>query len=238
MSQAVTFAQAIGEFLSEFRDEYNLTLDQVARTARKYGASWSASSVRNIELGKATTSLPNLICLALALGELSDRELTLSDLLGEAREIDGPSFLGIHPVRRGAIDRILGDTPVVLDASDDFVGTDIMLDGVIDLLQSPSVSQSLSQLKSDMPAGYRVGGHPAFKDSPPSLAEERAAAKLGIRPAALRTWAHHLWGISLEEEASRRAEVRAQESGRAVTAQARGAMTRELLTEIQQAWEE
>ena len=58
-----------------------------------------------------------------------------------------------------------------------------------------------------------------------SLAEERAAKKLGISIAQLRQLALDLWARSLEEESSRRA-------GTDSTPQARGRATRVLVDEI------
>jgi hypothetical protein len=70
---------------------------------------------------------------------------------------------------------------------------------------------------------------PASRNSttgdPGSLAEERAAKKLGISTAQLRKLALNLWAHSLEEESSRRA-------GSDSTPQARGRVTRLLVDEL------
>ncbi|TFC62402.1 hypothetical protein E3O62_03795 [Cryobacterium sp. TMT2-15-1] len=69
------------------------------------------------------------------------------------------------------------------------------------------------------------------KDDAGSLAEERAAKKLGISIAQLRQLALDLWARSREEESSRRA-------GTDSTPQTRGRATRVLVDEIRGSMEE
>ncbi|MHB1328059.1 MAG: hypothetical protein ACYC2K_07640 [Gemmatimonadales bacterium] len=64
-----------------------------------------------------------------------------------------------------------------------------------------------------------------------SLAESRAAKKLGVRPLEIQQRAIALWGRSLEAEALDRA-------GADSTPQARGRVTRVLVDEIRESMEE
>lgn len=87
-----SFASAVGRFLLQTRSRYDLTLDQIAQAGRDYGATWSASSVRNIEKGQASLTLTNLLVLGLAIGRVTGKPVTLTDLLGDAEVFDLPSF--------------------------------------------------------------------------------------------------------------------------------------------------
>lgn len=70
----------------------------------------------------------------------------------------------------------------------------------------------------------------SHRNSAGSLAEERAAKKLGISTTRLRQLADDLWGRALEEESSRRVRPGS-------TPQARGRVTRILVDELRAALE-
>lgn len=230
MNDPITLSQAVGRFLSEFRNSHGLTLDQIARTARDFGAKWSPSSVRNIENGQAVTSLQNLLSLGLALNELTNKQLTLSDLLGDAEVVEGPTGLDL-PVYRSWIDRALSGSPLVFED----IGTDLY--GAVDLAADtlePFLNR-IQKISSEVPAGVKLGELRNIQNRPVTLAEERAAQKVGISALSLQIWAQSLWGQSLEEEASARADARSKITAKPVTAQTRGAMTRQLLKELHEA---
>lgn len=91
-------------------------------------------------------------------------------------------------------------------------------------------SNMLEQLIDD----YQEPPEPDWDDEeeihPPSLAEQRAAKKLGLSPAELQHRAEDLWGWGLEDESAHRA-------GPGSTPQARGRVTRLLVGEIRTAIE-
>lgn len=236
MSSVTTLASAVGSFLTDFRKEHNLTLDQIARTAREFGVSWSASSVRNIESGKAVISLPNLLALSLSLVELTGAEIRLVELFGNPEGYLVPSFKG-RPLSREWLGRILAGDPVVVGYSD-VVDRDAyaaereaeMLDYADafkldhELFGPPTDSASMHE-SIDRLGSYREV----------SLAEERAAARLKITPPVLKVWATYLWQNTLEEEATKRAKELAAKNGKPLTAQLRGSMTRQLIVELRRA---
>ena len=191
MPSAPSLPAAVGAFVAQMREEHELTFDQIARTARQFGANWSASSVRNIERGQATLTLPTLMHLALALSGPAGRPLRLIDLLGDAKTV---AFGRGIDLTREAFERALSGEPVTLTPDD------------------------LSEVQHHR---KEVGGQPA------SLAEQRAAHKLGIDAPRLQRLALELWQKPLEDEARRRA-------GEGSTPQARGRVTRLLLDEIRQ----
>lgn len=241
MTEPKTIPDAVGAYVSRVRREHRLTLDQIAGAARSCGASWSASSVSNIERGQASLTLPTLLFLALALGNLMGRPLTLSNLLGDA-EILALSADDRHPVKRSWVDAALRGEEVTMSPDTGAVVIDTESDDELDETLEDEVLAKMSETR-----GREIS--PAEKDGqvnqlieqsqmPPeptrrtsnrsaagSLAEERAAKKLGITTARLRQLAHELWARSLEAEALTRAGVDS-------TPQARGRVTRVLVEEI------
>lgn len=247
MSEPITIPATVAAFVSRIRREHGLTLDQIAGAARSNGANWSASSVSNIERGQASLTLPTLLFLALALGDLTGRPLTLSDLLGDARAIALMAD-GRCSVKRTWVDAALKGGQVAMrdhqrieslgiendnDVDEEFEeevlrkmretrGREMTrverLDQVDQLLEQSQLAPEPTRRISDRgPAG--------------SLAEVRAAKKLGISTARLRQLAHDLWARPLEDEASRRA-------GPGTTPQSRGRVTRVLVDEIRESMKE
>ena len=244
MSETETIAATVGAFVSQVRREHGLTLDQIARAARSYGASWSASSVSNIERGQASLTLPTLLLLALALGDLLERPLTLSALLGEVEVLTLVSG-GQHPVKRSWVDGVLKGAEVTMssvdrvdrvdrvDTEDDHEVDEKLEDEVLRKMRETRGREATRAERSDQVAHLLdqsqmppepATRNPAWGDAG-SLAEERAAKKLGISLDRLRQLAVGLWARSLEEESSRRA-------GPDSTPQARGRVTRVLVDEM------
>ena len=241
MSKILTISAAVGAFVSQARREHGLTLDQIATAARAFGASWSASSVRNIERGQASLTLPTLLLLALALGDLLGRPLTLSNLLGDAEVLTLVAGEE-NPIRRSWVDAAVSGAEVtirpdkridVLDTESDFEMDEEFEDEVLREMhkmrgqamtraqQHDQVAQLLEQSQMPREPAVMVPG----KGDAGSLAEERAAKKLGVSTLRLKQFAQDLWGRPLEVEALSRV-------GANSTPQARGRVTRVLVDEI------
>lgn len=199
--ESVSYKEAVAAYVRTFRKSRGLTLDDIAKTGRAFGASWSMSSIQAIECGRSALTLPTLIHLALALGHLSGTPLKLVDLLGPAAAVDNPTAAPQgQPVPLSWVERALaGDT----------------------------VEMTVADYQDARRASAAVGlcrdsGTPAA-----SLAEKRAANKLALTVRELQERAIQCWGRSLEEEALNRA-------GQDRTPQARGRVTRILVSEIGQ----
>lgn len=238
MRESETISVAVGAFVSQMRRERGLTLDQIARAARSYGASWSASSVSNIERGQASLALPTLLLLALALGDLLGRPLTLSALLGDAEVLTLVSG-GLNPVKRSWVDGVLRGAEVTrnsvepVDAGNDYKA-DWEFEAEVSRKMGEMHGRGLTPAEEDdrfaqLLDQSQMPPEPATrnptKGNAGSLAEERAAKKLGISIVRLRQLALDLWTRSLEEESFRRA-------GSDSAPQARGRVTRVLVDEI------
>lgn len=208
----MTLTDAVAKFLREQRQTHGLTLDQIAGAARERGATWSSSTVSNLERGQATLGLPVLIYLALALGSMTGRELTIADLLGDAESI--ALTPNSAPVDREWLDSVLRGA--ALKPSTEAVAIDYAEKSHMD-----GIRAARDHVDPINERGVALV----------SLAEERAAKKLDTYPEEVQAWSEHLWGMSLEQESARRA-------GPGTTPQKRGRITRNLIQEIAQARDE
>jgi len=238
---AITYSEAVGSFVRSYRQAHGITMESVALAGREYGATWSLSSVQAIEAGKAAPTLPALLMLALTLGKLSGQPLRLADLMGAADNFARPYMLSEEqPVRRSWVEGVLAGDPVVLTEADyvhaerrgDAGGGDGADPGAFsgEALAAASRYDHVDAMWEAM----NEPPDPLSRTRPqrvgPSLAESRAAKKLGIPPLELQRMAIRLWGRGLEEEAQERA-------GLASTPQARGRVTRVLIEEARAALE-
>lgn len=237
----MAYAEAVGGFLAAYRRRHGITLEAIATVGRDYGATWSLSSVQAIERGKAAPTVPTLLTLALALGKLSGEPLRLADLLGAAELLERPYELREdQPVRREWVNRVLSGAPIALEDGDYAhvgaapIGGDHEWDEELEMaaLEHMRVhgrkSESYDQVDAQWGAMTEVPDRDTRQSArrpSVSLAESRAAKKLGMRPPLLQQYAARLWGHSLEAEALLRA-------GEDSTPQARGRVTRVLIDEL------
>jgi transcriptional regulator with XRE-family HTH domain len=199
--ESPSYEEAVAAFVRSFRKARGLTLDAVARAGREFGATWNASSIQNIERGQASLTIPTLMYLALALGHLSGKPLKLIDLLGPIAGVDDPTVVPRgRVVPLSWVERALSGGDVEL--TDD------------DYQQARRASAAVNLCRDS-------GALSA------TLAETRAAKKLGLTTGELQQQAIRHWGRSLEEEALDRA-------GKDRTPQGRGRVTRVLVAEIQE----
>ena len=244
--ETTTYADAVGAFLRGYRQTHRITLDSIAQVSREFGATWSLSSVQAIDGGKAAPTLPTLLTLALVLGRLSGEPLRLADLLGSTELLDRPYVdRPDQPVRRTWVARALSGERVELTEADFEhaherpVGEwddDLELERAIAQRGSGPMTAEERHARVDAlwdamneppePGEYRSPRRPRV-----SLAESRAAKKLGMRPLELQRRAIQMWGRPLEVEALSRA-------GANSTPQARGRVSRLLVDEIRESVED
>jgi hypothetical protein len=214
--KTITISEAIGDALHTFRTRAELSLEQVADSARKVGATWGAASIRSIEQGEASLTLDRLLQLALTYRLLNKGDpIKLDDLLGNDNENQLFRLSGTAhspKVTREWLTQVLSGEPV-----------DPLRKGV-----RPPLQYQAAQFKARYPEVFNVPENISPDDlafATPTGAEKRAAKNLPIDAKSVSLWAHELWGRSLDEEARRRAGVDA-------TPQARGRVTRTLVEEI------
>ena len=226
MDAPESFQAAVGRFLYAYREAHELTLDQIAIAARRFGVTWGTQSVRNIQTGSAAPTLPTLITLALALNSLTGEKLTLSAMLGDAQSISPPTALDV-PFSRHWVNQVLsGGQIYVADVSADLIGGAARSREI--LSHAPAALDTMLDFARHLPPGFGINEIERFGNKlnrSTTLAERRAAKRLGIPASALIYWGAHLWGRSIDEEAQARA-------GEGSSPQSRGVVTRELTKEI------
>lgn len=212
-----TIDEAVAQYLRSFREEHGLSLTQVADAAQKMGVKWGAASIRGMERGEAALTLDKLITLALAVRLLNGgTPVRLAELLGDADSFEiAPPGVGANFSQKWMA-AVLSGAPV-----------DPTSEGV----KPPQEYKAALYMERD-PERFGYPSSVTAEDiigAVPTAAEKRAAKKLGIAPKALALWALHLWGHSLDAEASQRA-------GENATPQARGRVTRLLAEELETAY--
>jgi transcriptional regulator with XRE-family HTH domain len=100
--------EAVGQRVRELRLEAGVTQDQLARACRRYGVDqYSTSRIGQIESGAIAPTVTALVALAMGLGDVLRRGLTLSELLPETGSIQASHglYFGVDELReylRGA----------------------------------------------------------------------------------------------------------------------------------------
>lgn len=88
---AKTFGEVAGAQARALRKGADKSLEDVAAAARSYGLRWSTGSVSDFESGRATPSLPTLLVVVAALGDVIGRPVSLPDDL-----FGGSGFVAIN----------------------------------------------------------------------------------------------------------------------------------------------
>jgi transcriptional regulator with XRE-family HTH domain len=78
---AVSVAKVIGEGARALRLDADVTLEQMARAAQRYGLPWTSGRVGDFEAGRTAPSLPTLIAATAALGHVIGRPVSLAELV-------------------------------------------------------------------------------------------------------------------------------------------------------------
>ncbi|MDQ1217978.1 hypothetical protein [Microbacterium arborescens] len=192
-----TVAAAVGAFVRDYRARYHIARDLLAQSGSALGMTWGITSIENIEAGKFAPTLPTLFALCSALSAASWRT-------DERDRLTLPDlFEHVDRVTIGA------DYSVTKDRLLSFLGVDVPL------------------AVGDWSDEYFRMLESATKRRNPTLAEKRAAKKLGIEPEQLRDAAYDLWSESLEEVVTGSVMPNA-------TPQARGHETRARIEELRQ----
>lgn len=244
-----SFSIAVGDYLKTCRAEHGLTLDQVARAGRMFGARWNASSVKAIEVGRASTTIQTLLVLALAIGELTGQPVRLAELFSTGSDFSPPSFGARAPISREWLAEVLAGSPVQVTRDIDWrdelrheytpwseASARILLNEELDRQVLENMGRPPSDAEKDahfdaLLDEYRDPervSEASDRQVRPSLPVARAAKKLGIGPIEVERWAQKLWAKAYERESRDRA-------GDTSSPQARGRVNRILVEEIRKA---
>lgn len=214
--------EAVGRFLRMWREGHGLTLDDVATASRRYGTNWIAATVRNIERGGGRASeLSVLLVLTRTLNDLAGDDMSLADLFARCAGmgIEGPFEL------TNAFSVSIPDLVDALDGQELPPPTDAgFLEAHLDGLVG-SARRMLPPRPDDKERAEAMLRHV------PTAAEVHAAARIDVPPEVFGAWCIYLYGVSLDDEARRRA-------GDGATPQRRGKFTRTITGEVEKAVEE
>jgi hypothetical protein len=219
---APTLAQIVGANAKTLRGD--ITGDKLAGAARRRGlTNWGTGRVADLEAGRVAPTLPTLIGLALALGDIRGDAITLVDLIRH----DGFVALTDELTVSGeAIGNFVAGAPVRLAARD-----------------TPGGREKLNRLRDYLDARgekyftreHFVTLNPKFARLSRQLcveiygrsgeAEERIADNLDVDVRDLAVASAHLWKRSMSEERDAR-------GGADASAQKRGRITRELQAQL------
>lgn len=193
----------------------------MANAARKHGLNWGTGRIADLEAGRVSPTLPTLISVALALGEVRGEPIRLHDLL----YYDGFVTISGDLVLSGeALIRFVCGYPVEVLVRYIPGG----LEEVAKFLAKKDERENkhLAQLNAEFAKVDKDLRLAVFEQS--GEAEERAAKALNIDTYYLAIASAYLWGRSLADERDRR-------SGPGTTAQKRGRITRQLYAELKAA---
>jgi len=227
MSKEVGIVEFIGRSLRERREAAHLLQEDVGAAARSVGMAWTQSTVAQIEAGTRRVSLPEFLLLPAVFRQLH-KPLELSDLFkGAAAGIDRVRLTPETTMSPLAIDQIL-------DGS--FYAT---LPGDIEAPYSESAKKATAELVGKLrtlrdrrwPKGHLTDIHRALTEGG-GEAERKASRRLHIPADDLAVVAFKLWGVSLTTERERRVGERLHNADARTVQATRGAVTRQLLSEI------
>jgi transcriptional regulator with XRE-family HTH domain len=239
-TEATSICDLLRHRVRRLRDERGETRDELARRARRFGLPWTQAAVAHIEDGTRAIPVEEFLLLPFVFGcELADlfatendpAVLDLSAPMIELTEQARATGSAVAAVLRGEWARQrpgdFFDTPETRDPRH-VVG--IVVEGI-----ARHVERRMKTYKRLWP-GATLEELIEAESAADSLAESKAAAKLGTDAKYVTVAAFGLWRRSLTEERDRRLSDRVADDISARSRQAaRGHITRELLSELEPA---
>jgi len=217
--EATELAEVVGQNARRIRTDAGATLDDVAKAARCQGLSgWTVARVSDLERGRVSPTVPTLVGVCLALGDIRHSPLTLTELLAH----DGPVAVNCSLAIPGeALGRFLDGEPVQLAEREESGLADLDIDAFTDSIQQ--LAMAMGQMPEVLAAAggrMMLGVH-----SRSGEAEQRVAKALGVDLMMVSVASAYLYRLTASEERDRRAGVGA-------TAQQRGRIARDIRIEL------
>jgi transcriptional regulator with XRE-family HTH domain len=207
---AVPLSDVVGMNARKLRGD--ATADELATAARNNQLNWGTGRISDLEHGRVSPTVPTLVALAAALGDLRGERVALADLV----EYDGWVLLGKDfALPGGVLQRYLRGHPVEIEARDVADIVTASAEAHRDKIKKlPTRLQSVKM--RDMAAVTKEAGE----------TEERVAKALGVETWVVIRACAALWRCTVAAERDRRA-------GPSATKQARGRITRQLREELE-----
>ena len=214
----LTLAELIGASVRRYREVEGLTQDELARSCRDAGLTWSRSTLTDVEAGKKDLELAEALVLAHIL------ECPVEALFeGDAVWVQvTPGFGGSASGLR-----------TLLRYGEDFLDRDT----TFDQMAPPRLQRSLTPgERARLPRLAPSLSEDLIEETlavPRGEAEQKAARRLGVTPAEVAVVSRDLWGRSLTEEREGQLREEIEEGDvRGRLRGLRGHITRGLLVEL------
>ncbi|WP_314456397.1 helix-turn-helix transcriptional regulator [uncultured Microbacterium sp.] len=207
----------VGQKVREYRVAHGITQDEFARAGRAYGLNWTASRVSELESGTLPVDLSTLIVIALAMNTVGPFSLTT------VRTLVGDSLVPVTKRWSASVDTISGllSDGHGLGAAE--VGA-VVPDAERAAFERSYDPERVARFMQGVPPKMTMVEVADLTARGATLAEKRAAKRLGVDPQLVILWAWREWGTSLDG--------RAQQLAVSDTPQARGHATRELVAAL------
>lgn len=207
---------AIGQYLRQFRQENNLTLEQIATASQRYGSGWTSGTISSMESGgSSVASLPNLLILLPTLTDLADGErISLESIFGKAGELELANKGKSHAFIEGSqILEVLSGKKVqpVMSREVELSSEDV------------AFGKKMSRLFGSNNIDYI--NHISKHVITPS--EKRMAKKLSIHPFSVAVSCVAMYGHYLDDEIAER-------TGKNASPQKRGRVSRVIAEEVRE----
>ncbi|WP_182262514.1 helix-turn-helix domain-containing protein [Rhodococcus sp. UFZ-B548] len=229
-------ANVIGVNARRLRLEAGATMEQLARAVRARGMPWSTGRVGDMEGGRINPTMPTVLGLADALGEVTGGAVRLVDLVATD---DFVELTGGLAVSSAALARALEGAPVR------FEGDDRAPWAGVETAQQHEVHETLTdrarangwpgvaEAKADLRVTTDAELNAVFDAADgAALADKRAAKAFDVEMAELMAAALRLWGHSLADERERLAALEPDANN-----QRRGQISRDLRAQLSAALE-
>lgn len=218
--QSRTIEQVLGDNARKIRRHHGLTLDEVVQQLRVLGLNWSTGRIGVIEAGRGTAGVQVVFCMSLA----------LTNAIWERSKVDRTQE--VKPQDLLTSDTPVAVTPTYVLSAEGFAklasGEGVSaFDMAGDLTKATGQLDDIAQIEG---YGDRYGftvKEMADGLQRMTLADERAATKLGLTSVQFVGESLALWGHLMSQEVDARAPEDA-------TAQKRGHETRKLLAELRE----
>ena len=213
----LTLAELIGASVRRHREVGGLTQDELARSCRDAGLTWSRSTLTDVEAGKKDLELAEALVLAHIL-ECPVEALFEGDAVWvQVTPGFGGSSSGLRTLLRGGKDFLDRDTTLDQMAPPRLQRSLTPGERARLARLAPSLSEDLIEETLAVPHGE---------------AEQKAARRLGVTPAEVAVVSRDLWDRSLTEERERQLKEDMAGDAWGSPRGLRGHITRGLLVEL------
>ena len=206
-----SLSKAIGAGARALRTDADVTLEEVAQVARRYGLPWTTGRVGDFEAGRTAPTLPTLVAATAALGEAIGQPVSLAKLVVGQGRVDINNDLSVD---KTVLRKVLsGDAVRALDRRVSTLSKEFLKD-------ASNTAVWPTRLRAVVEAGLH---HSLLQDF--SESDTRMCKNLGVNSSVGAAAMATLWSRTFSAERDHRA-------GPGTNAQHRGQISRRLKAEL------